>query len=127
MMAFLRRVGAWLLLPSGLTGGFLGAAVVAAQPDGTGLPGLVVGWLYGVVVGGAMRLFRVPPGAYPLTGLLAGPLPFALLTPVNASVEARGLIWLGMLAGLVIGLVEWASARHVPARLPAPPGEAGQS
>ena len=112
MKLSLRRVAAWLRLPSGLAGGFLGAAVVAGQPGGTGLPGLVIGWLYGVVVGGTLRLFRVPPGAYPLAGVLAGPLPIALLTPVGAGADARGLVWLGAIAGLVIGLVEWAASRH---------------
>lgn len=118
-----RRLSAWLLIPAGLAGGFLGAAVVAAQPGGTGLPGLVVGWLYGVVVGGALRLFRVPPGAYPLTGLLAGPLPIALLTPVHADAEARGLVWLGAVAGLVIGCVEWGASRHAARSTPHPPSD----
>lgn len=127
MRAGLRRVAGWVLLPSGLAGGFLGAAVVAGQPGGTGLPGLVVGWLYGVVVGGAIRLFRVPPGAYPLAGLLAGPLPIALLTPVDAAADARGLVWLGGIAGLVIGLVEWAASRLSGSGIPGsrPPEGAG--
>jgi hypothetical protein len=106
-------------------GGFLGAAVVAGQPGGTGLLGLVLGWLYGVVVGAVMRLFRVPPGAYPLTGLLAGPVPIALLVPSSASPETRGLVWLGAIFGLVIGLVEWACARH--ARGGSPPSERGSA
>jgi len=106
-----RRLVEWIRIPSGLTGGCLGAMVVAAQPDGTGLPGFVIGWLYGVVVGGGLRIFRVPPGAYPLAGLLAGPLPIALLMPAGASADARGLVWLGALAGIVIGLVEWATSR----------------
>ena len=110
--SMLRRIAGWMLLPAGLAGGCFGAAVVAGQPGGTGFPGLVVGWLYGVVVGGALRLFKVPPGAYPLAGLLAGPLPIALLTPTDAANDARGLVWLGAIAGLVIGLVEWAASRH---------------
>jgi hypothetical protein len=123
MKSALRRLGSWILLPSGLAGGFLGAAIVAAQPGGTGLPGLLVGWLYGVVVGGAIRLFRIPPGAYPLAGLLAGPLPIALLTPIGAGGDARGLVWLGGIAGILIGLVEWAAARHGSARAARPLGE----
>ncbi|HEX6882906.1 MAG TPA: hypothetical protein VF530_05965 [Planctomycetota bacterium] len=106
-----RRLAEWIRIPSGLAGGCLGATVVAAQPGGTGLPGFVIGWLYGVVVGGALRLFRVPPGVYPLAGLLAGPLPIALLMPAGAGADARGLVWLGALAGLVIGLVEWGASR----------------
>jgi hypothetical protein len=107
----MRRVVGWLLAPAGLTGAFAGAALVAAQPGGIGLSGLVVGWLYGIVVGGAMRLFRVPAGALPLVGLLAGPLPIALLLPAEAALDARGLVWVGAFVGLLIGLVEWASAR----------------
>jgi len=101
-----------LTRPSALAGAFLGAALVAAQPGGTGLVGLVLGWLYGVVVGALLLLFRVPAGAYPLVGLLSGPVPFALLMPVGASQDERGLIWVGMLAGLVLGCVEWAHARR---------------
>ena len=83
------------------------------------MPGLVIGWLYGVVVGGALRLFRVPPGAFPLIGFLVGPLPIALLMPAGAGADARGLVWLGALAGLVIGLVEWGASRVRPAAAPA--------
>jgi|SRR6185436_5904151 len=98
--------------PTALAGAFLGAAVVAAQPGGAGLTGLVLGWLYGLVVAGLMRLFPVPPGALPLVGLLAGPLPFAVLMPAAASADDRGVVWVGMLAGLVLGCVEWAHARQ---------------
>ena len=107
-----RRIVGWMTLPAGLTGAFVGAAVVAGQPGGTGLPGLVVGWLYGTVVGGLLRLFRVPPGAYPLVGLFAGPLPIALLMPTAAAADARGLVWVGAIVGPLIGFVEWAAARH---------------
>lgn len=107
----MKRIGQVLTRPAALAGAFLGAALVAAQPGGTGLVGLLLGWLYGLVVGGLLRSFRVPSAAYPLTGLLSGPLPFALLMPVSASQDARGLVWVGMLAGLVLGCVEWARAR----------------
>ena len=107
-----KRITRVLTRPSALAGACLGAAIVAAQPGGTGLVGLILGWLYGVVVSGLVRLFRVPPGAAPLVGLLVGPLPFALLMPIGASQDERGLIWVGMIAGLVLGCVEWAHARH---------------
>jgi hypothetical protein len=102
--------------PCALAGACLGAALVAAQPGGTGLVGLLLGWLYGLVVGTLLRLFRVPSAAYPLVGLISGPLPFAVLMPAEASQDARGLIWVGMLAGLVLGCVEWARARWLAAR-----------
>ncbi len=121
MKSVMRKVGRVLTRPSALGGAFLGAALVAAQPEGTGLLGLILGWLYGVIVGGLLRLFRVPAGAYPLIGLISGPLPFALLMPVSASQDERGLIWVGMLAGLVLGCVEWAHARYLAAR-EMPPG-----
>jgi hypothetical protein len=86
---------------------------VASQPGGNGLPGLIVGWLYGLVVGGVVRLFRVPAPVFPLAGLLAGPLPVAVLMPDTATAEARGLIGAAALAGLVIGLIEWAVSRRM--------------
>jgi hypothetical protein len=125
MESRLRKVARVLTRPSACAGAFLGAAVVAAQPGGRGLAGLILGWLYGLVVGGLMLLFRVPAAAYPLAGFLAGPLPFALLMPASASPDERGLIWVGMLAGLVLGCVEWAHARWS-LRAPAvAPGEHG--
>lgn len=111
-MKLLGRVRALVTRPSGLAGGFLGAALVAAQPGGIGILGLGFGWLYGLAVSGLIHLFRVPPGAYPLVGLLAGPVPFALLLGRQAEAEPRGLVWVGAFAGLLLGLVEWAHARH---------------
>jgi hypothetical protein len=104
--------------PSGLAGACLGAAVIAAQPGANGTPGLIVGWLYGVLVAALVRLFRIPPRAYPLAGFLVGPLPFALLMSPSATSDERGVLWLGFLAGLLIGLMEWAAARFVAASGP---------
>lgn len=81
------------------------------MPGGTGIPGLVVGWLYGLVVGAMIRRFRVHPGAYPLVGLLAGPVPLAVLMPVEATSDQRGVLLLGLVAGLLLGTVEWARTR----------------
>jgi hypothetical protein len=108
----LQKLVGWLTVPAGLAGGMLGAALGAVMPGGTGLPGFVAGWLYGVVIGALVRLFRVPPGAYPLVGLVAGPLPFALLMPHDAAAGDRGVIWVGLVAGLILGCVEWAHAVH---------------
>lgn len=129
MMLWLKRIGRLLTHPPALAGAFLGAAVIGAQPGATGLHGLIVGWLYGAVVGALIRLFRVPPGAYPLAGLLSGPVPIAVLMPVDATQDERGLIWVGLLAGLVVGCVEWAQARaragsrHAHGPLQVPTGE----
>jgi hypothetical protein len=108
----MRKIARVLTRPTALGGAFLGAAIFAAQPGGRGVQGLIVGWLYGAVVGGLLRLFRVPSGAYPLVGLLCGPLPFALLMPVAANQDDRGMIWVGMVAGLILGCLEWAHVRQ---------------
>jgi hypothetical protein len=112
MRTLARRLGAALLAPGALTGALLGALLFAAQPGGSGRAGLVVGWLYGVVVGALVRRFPVPRGAYFLAGMLVGPLPIALLLPSTAPNEDRGLVWVGVVAGLFIGLVEGLSARR---------------
>jgi hypothetical protein len=96
--------------PCGLAGAFLGATLAGLMPSGTGLLGLVVGWLYGIVVGGLMRLFRVPRWAYPLIGLLCGPVPLAVLMKSTSTEDERGAVLLGLLAGLALGFVEWAHA-----------------
>jgi len=113
MSPWTKRIARAVTLPAALAGACLGAAITAAQPGGTGLIGFVLGWLYGVVVRAGIRSFRVPSGAFPLVGFLVGSLPFALLMPTEAAEEARGLVWVGCLAGLVVGLVEWASERHL--------------
>ena len=120
MQRITRTIGQAAVSPCALAGAFLGAALVAAQPGGTGFVGLLFGWLYGLVVGGLLRLFRVPSAANPLIGLISGPLPFALFMPVGASQDARGLIWVGMLAGLVLGCVEWARVRQLAVRESSP-------
>ena len=108
----LRRIVRVLTLPSPLAGAMLGATLAGISPGGTGFPGLVVGWLYGIVVCALVRVFRVPVGAYPLAGLIAGPVPFALLMPPGASEADRSVIWVGLFAGLILGCVEWAHAVH---------------
>jgi hypothetical protein len=68
----------------------------------------VVGAFYGTVVLGLIRLFPIARWAYPLAGLLAGPVPLALLLrndDLNA--DERGGFWLlTTLLGLAIGLLE---------------------
>jgi len=114
-MRFFRKLIGILRTPSGLAGAFLGATILALAPGGVGLHGLVVGWLYGVVVAGLLRLFRGPAWANPLLGLFVGPVPLAIFIGGDVSGDARGIVVLGVLAGLVIGFVEWVSVRHAPA------------
>ena len=107
-----RSFRTWITHPTGMAGAFLGATVVAASPGGVGILGLVFGWAYGMVVGALIRAFRVPPAAYPLAGLLAGPLPFAVFMTKASAPDARPLAIVGLLLGLILGLVEWARACH---------------
>jgi len=118
-MRLLRKCFTLLRTPSGLAGAFFGATVLALAPGGTGVVGLIVGWLYGVVVGGLLRLFRVPVWTYPLLGLIVGPLPLAVLIGPDVSGDGRGIVMLGVLGGLVVGFVEWVSLRHTPPSEPA--------
>lgn len=111
-MRLLRKCFSLLRTPSGLAGAFFGATVLALAPGGAGVIGLVVGWLYGVVVGGLLRLFRVPAWTYPLLGLVVGPLPLAVFIGPDVSGDARGIVMLGVLGGLVVGFVEWVTLRH---------------
>ena len=87
--------------PSALAGAMLGVTLAGATPGGIGAAGLVPGWLYGIVVGALVRAFRVPRGAYPLAGLLAGPLPFAMLQGRAASEADRAAIWSANVARLL--------------------------
>lgn len=113
-MSLLKKFFALLRTPSGLAGAFFGATVLALAPGGIGVVGLVVGWLYGVVVGGLLRLFRVPAWSYPLLGLVVGPVPLAVFFGADESGDARGIVVLGILGGLVVGFVEWVTLRRVP-------------
>jgi len=118
-MRLLRKCFALLRTPSGLAGAFFGATVVAMAPGGPGVVGLVVGWLYGVVVGGLLRLFRGPAWSYPLLGLFVGPVPLAIFIGADETGDERGIVMLGVLGGLVVGFVEWVSLRQVPPSDPA--------
>jgi NhaP-type Na+/H+ and K+/H+ antiporter len=109
----LRRLGNLLLLPSGLTGAFLGVVILAQEPGAASrVAGLFVGWLYGIAVYGLIRCFRVIPGMYPLVGFMAGPVPFALLCgSMSADERGSGLVATAFL-GLLVGCVEWAHVRQ---------------
>lgn len=105
------RLARPLSAPCAVSGALMGATVAALNPGGTGLHGLLIGWLYGLVVGTLIRSARVVPPAYPIAGLLFGPLPFALLMPVDASGDQRGILVVGMIAGVLLGLVQWGHVR----------------
>ena len=119
-MRLLKKSLSLLRTPSGLAGACFGATVLALAPGGVGGVGLVVGWLYGVVVGGLLRLFRVPAWSYPWLGLVVGPVPLAFFIGADESGDARGIVVLGILGGLVVGFVEWVTLRHAATLDPAP-------
>jgi hypothetical protein len=130
--AWARLVGV-LLLPAGLGGAFLGLALFQLGEGGNRIAGLVVGWLYGISVAGLMRLLPVPPGWYWLAGIFAGPIPIALLMSNGTPANERGVILVGALVGLLLGLLESASARRSaglrtpPAQSPLAPADQGPS
>lgn len=115
-MPMLKR--AWMrivrvaLLPAGVGGAFLGLTLLQLNPGSHRLAGLVVGWLYGISVWGLMRLFSFGPNWAWLAGILAGPIPFALLLPGDTPASERGVILLGCLTGGLLGLLEVAHARR---------------
>ena len=106
----------WVVLGTmpGLAGACLGLMLAGVTSENSNpLGGLPFGWLYGVAVGGLIRLFPVKPGAFPLVGLIAGPVPFLILFGSSSSLEDRGgaVLASGFL-GLVIGLLEWGRVRR---------------
>lgn len=115
-MRFLKRLFEIVRIPTGLAGAFLGATVLALVPGGVGMLGLFVGWLYGIVVGALLRLFRTPGWTYPILGLFVGPVPFAFFIGADVAGDARGIVVVGILVGPFLGLVEWLGTR--PAGVP---------
>jgi len=112
----LARVGAGLVasLPAALAGGFFALVVLrASEPEASRLALLVLGGLYGIGVRGLMRLFRVAPFALPIAGLVAGPVPIALVMGASWSSDDRGgALVLGAVLGLVVGVLEWGRLRR---------------
>ncbi|MDX1385383.1 MAG: hypothetical protein R3190_17145 [Thermoanaerobaculia bacterium] len=98
-------------MPAGLAGAFfaLAAGRVAEPAEANRLQLLGLGWLYGVVVLGLIRIFPVAPWGRPLAGLLCGPVPVVLVLPADLTEDERLAGWLlGALLGLVIGALECA-------------------
>lgn len=112
-----KKARAILAAPSGLAGAFFTTILFnLVSEQGNPVGGLLIGWIYGVAVGGLMRLFRVKSGALPLVGLLCGPVPFLILFSAASSLEDRGgAVLSSALLGLVIGLLEWARQRRAEA------------
>ena len=77
----------------------------------------LIGWLYGICVYALLRLFRVAPWGYPWLGLFVGPVPATvLLMNQDTPSEERGGVWvLSALLGLLLGIIEWARVRALPA------------
>jgi hypothetical protein len=120
-----RRLGRALgeLVPAALAGAFFVLCTVrVGEPAQNRLVLLVLGGLYGVSVLGLLRAFRVAPFGLPWAGLLAGPVPVALLMTEEWSQDDRGgALFLAALLGVLIGVLEWARIRR------AARGEAGRS
>lgn len=119
-MSLFKRLWAWLAssLPAALTGAFflLGCSVIVASQFGPAqaLLILLVGGIYGVAIRAVMGLFPVERWAYIFTGLLAGPIPGAIVLSLRhrswTSNDDRGGAWLfAVLLGILVGLVEWAA------------------
>ena len=79
----------------------------------------LIGWLYGVCVYALLRLFRIAPWGYPWLGLFVGPVPASvLLMNQNTPSDERGGVWLlSALVGLLLGIIEWARVRALPAEV----------
>src|SRR5262249_13774297 len=90
----------------------LGLAAFQLSEGHHRLAGLVVGWLYGVSVWGLTRLLAVGRRWTWLAGMLAGPVPIALLVPGHTPASERGVILLGVPLRLLLGLPEVARARR---------------
>ena len=98
---------------AGLAGAFFFLAVLATEPDSSGIGSFVLGWIYGTGVLALIRLFKVTPGAYPVVGLICGPVPAALLLARQLGGEQWGGVWLVMaLFGCIVGTLEWARIRR---------------
>lgn len=110
----MKRLGRALgeLVPGSLCGAFVLLALVAgSEPDQANrLAALLLGGLYGASVVGLLRLFRISRFGLPFAGLVAGPVPFALLHPPGdkPAEDVGGILLLAALMGALIGIVEWA-------------------
>jgi len=97
---------------AGLAGAFVFLAMLATDPSAKLATSFLLGGVYGIGVLALIRLFRVSPCAYPVAGLIAGPVPAALFLARSLEGEEWGGIWLLLaLLGALIGTLEWARMR----------------
>lgn len=113
-MKFLRS-----LMPAGLAGAFfLTTALVEHKAESPNLlvflfASTVGGFLLGSAIVGLIRMFRVAIWAYPVVGLLSGPVPFAILSDkADGGEQWAGMWFVGALLGLVIGILEFARCQR---------------
>lgn len=102
-------------LAVGMAGAFTALLVLRLGEDEPAprLLALALGWFYALLVRVLLRLFRVVPWAYPILGLVVGPVPVALLVGPETTVDERqGALAATALFGVMIGLIEWASVAH---------------
>ena len=70
---------------------------------------LAFGALYGLAVLGVLRLFRTRRFGLIAAGLIAGPVPLAVLQDASTSKDQRlGAVVFACLFGLALGVLEWA-------------------
>ncbi len=109
------RRGFSSLAPAAMAGGFVALGLSglggAARPHVVGL--FFAGALYALSVTGLMRLFPVHRWGYCVVGFLSGPVPIAILSTGQGEgrpshEEMLGGWLLFALAGLLLGLLEWA-------------------
>ncbi len=86
---------------------FLATGRIADPTQTQRLALLVMGALYGLAVLGLLRLFRVRGFGLVVAGMLAGPVPLALLMPVPENPADIGILWLAAVLGALIGALEW--------------------
>ena len=87
---------------------FLATGRVADPTQTQRLALLAMGALYGLAVLGLLRLFRVRAFGLVVAGLLAGPVPLAVLTPVPENPQDLGVLWLAAaVLGALIGTLDW--------------------
>ncbi|HED67053.1 MAG TPA: hypothetical protein ENJ09_16035 [Planctomycetes bacterium] len=97
---------------AGMAGAFL-FFVLLVQEKGPRVGHLILGWFYGIAVLGLIRLFRVRPWAYGVIGLLAGPVPAAVLFGKDVEGGEWAGVWLmGAVFGLLVGLIECARVQR---------------